>query len=33
MYLGKLIEYGDTKDIFMRPARQETEDYITGRFG
>ena len=33
MYLGKLIEYGDTKEIFMRPTRQETEDYITGRFG
>ncbi|MDZ7920569.1 phosphate ABC transporter ATP-binding protein PstB [Rhodoferax sp.] len=33
MYLGKLIEYGETKEIFMRPTRQETEDYITGRFG
>jgi phosphate transport system ATP-binding protein len=33
MYLGALIEYGMTNDIFMKPKRQETEDYITGRFG
>jgi phosphate transport system ATP-binding protein len=33
MYLGELIEYGRTEQIFMKPARQETEDYITGRFG
>jgi len=33
MYLGDLIEYGATNDIFMKPKRQETEDYITGRFG
>ncbi len=33
MYLGELIEYGSTNDIFMKPKRQETEDYITGRFG
>ncbi len=33
MYLGELIEYGETNDIFMKPKRQETEDYITGRFG
>jgi phosphate transport system ATP-binding protein len=33
MYLGELIEFGDTKDIFMKPKRKETEDYITGRFG
>jgi phosphate transport system ATP-binding protein len=33
MYLGELIEYGMTNDIFMKPKRQETEDYITGRFG
>jgi phosphate transport system ATP-binding protein len=30
---GHLIEYNDTKVIFTKPARQETEDYITGRFG
>ena len=30
---GDLIEYGRTKDIFMNPKKQETEDYITGRFG
>ena len=33
MYLGKLIEYGDTKEIFMNPKNTETENYITGRFG
>ena len=33
MYLGELIEFGHTEQIFMKPARQETEDYITGRFG
>ncbi|HRD84974.1 MAG TPA: phosphate ABC transporter ATP-binding protein PstB [Rubrivivax sp.] len=33
MYLGELVEFGDTKDIFMKPKRRETEDYITGRFG
>ncbi|PVE42112.1 phosphate ABC transporter ATP-binding protein PstB [Limnohabitans planktonicus] len=33
MYLGELVEFGQTEQIFMKPARQETEDYITGRFG
>jgi phosphate transport system ATP-binding protein len=33
MYLGELIEFGQTEAIFMKPNRQETEDYITGRFG
>jgi phosphate transport system ATP-binding protein len=33
MYIGELIEYGATQDIFMKPKRKETEDYITGRFG
>jgi phosphate transport system ATP-binding protein len=33
MYLGELIEYGDTDMIFTRPTRKETEDYITGKFG
>jgi phosphate transport system ATP-binding protein len=33
MYLGRLIEYGDTKTIFTNPHLSETEDYITGRFG
>jgi phosphate transport system ATP-binding protein len=33
MYLGELMEFGQTDQIFMKPARQETEDYITGRFG
>lgn len=33
MYLGDLIEFGATEDIFFKPKRKETEDYITGRFG
>jgi phosphate transport system ATP-binding protein len=33
LYLGKLIEYDDTNTIFTNPARKETEDYITGRYG
>lgn len=33
MYLGELIEFGVTSDIFSKPKRSETEDYITGRFG
>jgi phosphate transport system ATP-binding protein len=33
MYLGELIEMGPTKQLFVKPNRQETEDYITGRFG
>ena len=32
-YLGRLIEFGLTEKIFTSPTRQETEDYITGRFG
>jgi len=32
-YLGRLIEFGDTKQIFTRPADERTEAYITGRFG
>jgi phosphate transport system ATP-binding protein len=33
MYLGKLVEYGPTKVLFLKPERKQTEDYITGRFG
>ncbi|HEX6614287.1 MAG TPA: phosphate ABC transporter ATP-binding protein PstB [Rhodanobacteraceae bacterium] len=33
MYMGELVEYGSTDVIFTRPANQQTEDYITGRFG
>lgn len=33
MYLGELMEFGETDTIFVKPARKETEDYITGRFG
>jgi phosphate transport system ATP-binding protein len=33
LYLGELIEYGATDTLFVNPVRQQTEDYITGRFG
>ncbi|HXZ47935.1 MAG TPA: phosphate ABC transporter ATP-binding protein PstB [Usitatibacter sp.] len=33
MYLGELIEFGATDQLFVKPTRQATEDYITGRFG
>jgi phosphate transport system ATP-binding protein len=33
MYLGKLIEYGPTEELFLNPVVPQTEDYITGRFG
>lgn len=33
MYLGEMIEFGETDQIFIKPKRKETEDYITGRFG
>ncbi|ADN76992.1 phosphate ABC transporter ATP-binding protein, PhoT family [Ferrimonas balearica DSM 9799] len=33
MYLGKLIEYSDTNTLFTTPAKKQTEDYITGRYG
>ena len=33
MYLGELIEFGETKQIFIKPKDKRTEDYITGRFG
>ena len=33
MYLGDLIEFGKTNDIFFKPQDKRTEDYITGRFG
>jgi len=32
-YLGRLIEFSDTRKIFSNPAQRQTEDYITGRFG
>jgi len=32
-YLGELIEYGVTSKIFTNPAKKQTEDYVTGRFG
>ena len=33
MYLGRLIEYGNTDKIFSTPMRRRTQDYVTGRFG
>jgi phosphate transport system ATP-binding protein len=33
MYLGDLVEFGETDQIFIKPRKRETEDYITGRFG
>lgn len=33
MYLGKIVEFGPTTDIFTKPQMKDTEDYVTGRFG
>ena len=33
LYMGELVEYGETKEIFTNPKEKRTEDYITGRFG
>jgi len=33
MYLGKMIEFSDTKTLFTNPSMKQTEDYITGRYG
>ncbi|MBI5330640.1 MAG: phosphate ABC transporter ATP-binding protein PstB [Betaproteobacteria bacterium] len=33
MYLGELVEFGKTDELFVKPQKQQTEDYITGRFG
>ncbi len=33
MYLGDLVEFGPTSELFMQPKKKDTEDYITGRFG
>lgn len=33
MYIGELVEFGETNQIFIKPTKQATEDYITGRFG
>lgn len=33
MYLGELIEFGDTSSLFTNPTKKQTEDYITGRYG
>jgi phosphate transport system ATP-binding protein len=33
MYLGDMVEFGPTSELFMKPKKKDTEDYITGRFG
>lgn len=33
MYMGELIEFGDTDTLFTNPGKKQTEDYITGRYG
>jgi phosphate transport system ATP-binding protein len=33
MYLGELVEFGVTDELFVKPKHKHTEDYITGRFG
>jgi phosphate transport system ATP-binding protein len=32
-YEGYIVEYGKTEDMFTKPEKKQTEDYITGRFG
>ena len=33
MYLGEMVEFGETRELFRKPRQQATEDYVTGRFG
>jgi phosphate transport system ATP-binding protein len=33
MYMGRLVEFDHTDKVFTNPAKKETEDYVTGRFG
>jgi phosphate transport system ATP-binding protein len=33
MFLGELVEFGETEKVFTTPSNKRTEDYITGRFG
>ena len=33
MYLGEMVEYDDTNTLFTNPSKQQTEDYVTGRYG
>jgi phosphate transport system ATP-binding protein len=33
LYMGTMVEYGETQKLFINPAKKQTEDYITGRFG
>ena len=32
-WLGELVEFGETRQLFTKPTKKQTEDYITGRFG
>ena len=33
MYMGNLVEFGATNEVFTTPKKKQTEDYITGRYG
>ena len=33
LYMGRLVEFGDTRTLFTNPSMKQTEDYITGRYG
>jgi phosphate transport system ATP-binding protein len=33
MYMGDMVEFGDTDQLFTNPGKKQTEDYITGRYG
>ena len=33
MYMGELIEFGSTSELYTNPEKKQTEDYITGRYG
>jgi phosphate transport system ATP-binding protein len=33
LYLGRLVEFDETSKLFVKPREQQTQDYITGRFG
>ena len=33
MYLGEMVEFGETDRLFTNPEKKQTEDYITGRYG
>ena len=33
LYMGELVEFGETAEMFVRPVKRQTQDYISGRFG